>query len=1003
MRAPSLILDFLNAVRLQTRASSVTLLLHMEPPERQSILLLGDGEADRIPEFATEHAAWEFIRAQAERDHTEGGTELLTVVPSSNTNSMLVRVAFDSILARSTSARREVNERRREPEIITAPAYDGAIWFGLNDCADLDSFLEALEPADLSDAQQDSSTSTRPPFTNLAFVNLATRLAWSVYQLTGSLQDPISQLPGRMEFRVFLSRVIASARENDQWISLLLVNPDDFSMINHRYGREQGDMAIREIADQLSSSLRQTDGVFHYGGAVFGIVLPATDVEQCRAAAEKVRRQLVQRKYGDDLEHLTFSIGGVAAGPKDFADMKLEAADLLKSVDAALNRAKLSGGSRILVSDISDENSEAESLNAFSGIFSADTEKDYRNMLLLWEAVGLVSANPEPNAMARALVDRLSLGFRPDRIALYQLDQEELLAMATNVRDESQPDGRISDTSMSLDQASSHLVRQALDSGQTERVRFAGENSRDVINAYAVPLIAGEQAIGCLYLDGSGRSLELDSSDVLFLNALATQMAIALDRAELAANWIREKDRERRQLQSELQELRQSLPQSEMVYESAEMLSLMETLERVAPTDATILIIGESGTGKEMLAHSIHEFSTRKDKPFVVFDCGAVTHSLLEAELFGHVKGAFTGAESASTGRISQADGGTLFLDEIGELPLQVQAKLLRFVQEKEFSAVGSTQNQKVDVRIVAATNRELQDEVAAGRFRSDLYYRLQVIALNAVPLRYRTADILPLANHFLGRFSAEYSDEDGSFTEQAQQKLLDYEWPGNVRELQNSVLRAVLTSGSDQIDAGDIEFLPDSLPRDSATAPAIALTKPVAAMEAAPEFAPRPEESGRPCNVDPWEELETELTRQIKTALHHNGDRPVPLGRWLTEEFVLVAGDMNGNVATRAAQVLGIAETTYRRHFQKATADLNAGLVNRTADWETVHPLIKEIIEDVSARPEPDQSDLIERARTMLLGEVERFVDSRASVGAALMGVSSPTYKRWTQTRLSA
>ena len=294
---------------------------------------------------------------------------------------------------------------------------------------------------------------------------------------------------------------------------------------------------------------------------------------------------------------------------------------------------------------------------------------------------------------------------------------------------------------------------------------------------YAVPLIAREAPIALVFLDARGQRLQLDSSDVVFLNALAGQMAMALDRATLASGWIHQKDQESRKLREELDELRQTLSPSQMIYESEEMHGLMDTLKRVAPADATVLITGESGTGKEMLAQALHQYSRRSDGPFVIFDCGAVAPSLIEAELFGHVKGAFTGAESASDGRISQAAGGTLFLDEIGELPLQVQAKLLRFVQEKSFAPVGSAVDLQVDVRIVAATNRTLQDEVGAGRFRGDLYYRLQVISLHAIPLRHRRADILPLARYYLERFSGQNGLPQRRLTNAAAAKLRAYDW----------------------------------------------------------------------------------------------------------------------------------------------------------------------------------------------------------------------------------
>ena len=237
------------------------------------------------------------------------------------------------------------------------------------------------------------------------------------------------------------------------------------------------------------------------------------------------------------------------------------------------------------------------------------------------------------------------------------------------------------------------------------------------------------------------------------------------------------------------------------------MDGLLETARAAAPTDVTVLINGESGTGKELLARTVHELSNRKGKPFVTVDCGAIASNLIEAELFGHSKGAYTGADRASQGRIVQADGGTLFLDEIGEVPLDVQAKLLRFVQEKEIHPVGAATSRKVDVRIIAATNRDLASEAGAGRFREDLYYRLNVVTLTAPPLRERPEDILPLAGHFLEKFALQYEKGPRRFSRSAERLLQSYSWPGNVRELQNGILRAVVLSTDEVIDGSQLVF----------------------------------------------------------------------------------------------------------------------------------------------------------------------------------------------------
>ncbi len=241
-----------------------------------------------------------------------------------------------------------------------------------------------------------------------------------------------------------------------------------------------------------------------------------------------------------------------------------------------------------------------------------------------------------------------------------------------------------------------------------------------------------------------------------------------------------------------------------MVAESARSKELIELVRRVAPSKATVLVQGESGTGKELVARLLHYWSERVGQPFVAVNCKAFAEGVLESELFGHEKGAFTGAAAARAGCFERAQGGTLFLDEIGEVSLDFQAKLLRVLQDGEVLRVGGTQPRRVDVRIVAATNRVLRDEVAAGRFRDDLYFRLNVIPIQLAPLRERREDILPLAGHFLARHAAG-GGRRLVIPPEAERALVEHPWPGNVRELENVVERAVVLARGDVIQPEDL------------------------------------------------------------------------------------------------------------------------------------------------------------------------------------------------------
>lgn len=327
---------------------------------------------------------------------------------------------------------------------------------------------------------------------------------------------------------------------------------------------------------------------------------------------------------------------------------------------------------------------------------------------------------------------------------------------------------------------------------------------------------------------------------------------------------------------------------------------VLSVIERVAASVCTVLITGESGTGKELIVAALHDASPRKDAPLITINCGAIPENLIESELFGHAKGSFTGAHAARRGHVASAEGGTLFLDEVGELPLAVQVKLLRLLQQREYTPVGESRSQKCDIRIVAATNRNLEEEVKAGRFREDLYYRLNVIHVELPALRDRPQDIMLLANHFLKTCSARAGRNDlEGFSPEAEQALREFQWPGNVRALENVVERAVLLSCGPVIALTDLpEKLRSTVEARASKEPTsqvvrisaplegpvtMPITAPVAAAEVTPAVKELPD-SGIDLR-SAMEEYENALIRQ---ALERTG--------W------------NKN---RAAQLLGINRTT--------------------------------------------------------------------------------------------
>jgi DNA-binding NtrC family response regulator len=258
---------------------------------------------------------------------------------------------------------------------------------------------------------------------------------------------------------------------------------------------------------------------------------------------------------------------------------------------------------------------------------------------------------------------------------------------------------------------------------------------------------------------------------------------------------------------------------SVLIGSSEYMKELKDSIRRIAQTDSTVLITGVSGTGKELVARTIHQLSRRADRPFVPVDCSSLAESLMESELFGHVKGAFSGATESRDGRFQMSDKGTLFLDEISNINLNIQAKLLRVIQEQEVPRVGKSSPEKVDVRLIAATNRNIRSEIEAGKFREDLFYRLSVVPLDIKPLKERKADILPLAQHYLDLYTKKYKSKVRCLSEEAKTSLLSYKWPGNVRELKNTIERLCVLSDHETVNLSDIFYYGQS---EGAKAPVV-------------------------------------------------------------------------------------------------------------------------------------------------------------------------------------
>jgi transcriptional regulator with GAF, ATPase, and Fis domain len=311
------------------------------------------------------------------------------------------------------------------------------------------------------------------------------------------------------------------------------------------------------------------------------------------------------------------------------------------------------------------------------------------------------------------------------------------------------------------------------------------------LSILAAPLIVRDEVAAVVYVESLGADHSFDEGHLQLLTAVAGMAAVAWENATILG-WLQE---ENERLQTELK------IEHGMVGASDKLRELKRQIAKVAPSNSNVLILGESGTGKELIARALHRSSLRAAGPFVAINCAALTETLLESELFGHERGAFTGAIAQKKGKLEVADGGTVFLDEIGELSPVLQAKLLRVLQQREMERVGGTKTIQLNIRVLAATNRNLEEAVGKGDFRRDLFYRLNVVSVKAPALRERPEDTLPLAEHFAKKYAAECGRKIVGLAPEARAYLQSYSWPGNVRELENALERAVILTPGEVIE----------------------------------------------------------------------------------------------------------------------------------------------------------------------------------------------------------
>jgi hydrogenase-4 transcriptional activator len=943
-------------------AASVTLYVP-SGVERERELLVHDGPLEPLPELANAQTAAEL---EGDAASLGGSHEDALRRPSKSTDGVLYRIPLRWVDVRTHDDAGAVERRRRDDR----PVRELAAWIGLR----FEHGIETQQPDSPLVFPAAPEVVSDPRFWK-GFFGLGAAFVANARALSRTVFDHVTGLPDRVAFQSEVEDALIELGRTERPVLLMLLAPDDFVWVNDRLGRRSGDRVLREIGTGLRAGVRSHDHVARYGGAVFTVMLRSTSLEDGRIVAENVVRRLSDHRYHGGILRLEFSAGLAEAGVGE----ALDAHELIRRSDQALSAAKRGNAGSIRVWEKGSDVEHAGSVDRLQGIFTGDKYMDYRNMRLLLESVAVVASATDPAELASGFTERLFETLHARRVGVLERVRDgdfELLGGIERLGGSTQPfvvserDQEIADRSC---REGGFLAQEVAEPGD--------------LSLCALPLFLQDRCLGAIVLEVTSLYVSFEGSGRRFLDALASEMAVALDRVRLIERERERQHEEKERLEAEVNDLRRVAHGSRLAYRSSAMELLLTTARKVARTDTTVLITGESGTGKELLAYVVHELSVRRERPVVVVDCSAIAPTLIESELFGHERGAFTGAHARKLGRLAQADRATVFLDEVGDLPLDLQSKLLRFVQQKQFTPVGGVVPRTVDARIIAATNVDLRAMVAEGRFREDLFHRLNVVRLHVPPLRERCADILHLATIFLKQFAALYRRPAQRFTDRAERALEAYAWPGNVRELQNLVLTSVLFCDRLEVDIDDLQGFQafersgDAvLPR-----PPAAKTNTRARLTLQGGDAP---EGATP--ADASLQLRQGLNRAVAAALAAGRAGLAPIGKWLSEDLVLTADRLAGGISRRGADLLGLPETTYRRQLRAAQQRQEAGVAVRSAWWPSVAGALEGLI---MARPAGTQ--LCQWAEACLLREIEAAAPGDARVAAGLLGVTEPTLFR--------
>lgn len=782
----------------------------------------------------------------------------------------------------------------------------------------------------------------------LPLVEAMVRLIGQIFALERQRADAQTGLPDRAEFERSLSRLLKLAQAEQATLTIFLLAREQTAEKPARLG---------PVVDRLQSSLRDSDQLYRYAMNEFALIALGLDEDGFELLGSKLQRRLATEGEGS-ASHCPWSVAGIRFQPGELALTSTLEASL--AAETVLRQCQGIGTAEpLLLLNGADLYGNVDP--QLSSIFSGETTRDYRHMRLLWDTIRWIGESASADALARDMV---------------QLFAERLNAAVSLIQCTGNGANVLASTGEFTNPVPESLwqtLRQA-DSGPQLAAISMGGDAHHTFHSR-------ETTLGSLHLLVSDSTPLIDESALQLLAGLNEQLSFALERLTITEQELTLRTREATALRQQVQALDATPNRHQLTFQSAAMQDADTRARRWAGTDEIVLITGESGCGKEVFAHRIHQQSNRAQAPMVTVDCASIPPTLIEAELFGRIKGAYTGADSAADGYVRKAAGGTLFLDEIGELPLDSQSKLLRLLQERQVSPVGSTDVYTVDVRIIAATNRSLSKEVDAGRFRADLMYRLQVLELELPPLRERAADIEPLCEHFLAQYNVQY-ERRCALSAEARTALVQYSWPGNVRELKHSMLKACLQAADDVITAADIGFSEtQARPGPQVAIAANDISASVSANTAAEATGALSDEDVRQSLADA---LHTSCSAAIQERLK------IPIGDWLSNAVIEYAYQQHGDIAKHAARAVGLPESTFRRQHDRLRTLQATGM-------DQVHPLFHNVLPWIRMLVQQGAQDtaLLDELKSCLLTIVAALLPNDPGFAAALMGVTPPTYRR--------